>query len=188
MKIIKRQHAYWCSLPMLAMGSVAHGADDLTADKNSEEKTKIVVVGQQREADTQSYQPTTSVTGTRTNTNLLNVPQAVNVVPRQVLRDQAVRNIDEALYNVSGITQSNTLGGTQDAIIKRGFGDNRDGSILRDGVRSAQARNFTPTTERVEVLKGPASMLYGMGEPGGVINMITKKPQPVLLAGPRRCR
>lgn len=40
MKIIKRQHAYWCSLPMLAMGSVAHGADDLTADKNSEEKPK----------------------------------------------------------------------------------------------------------------------------------------------------
>lgn len=38
--------------------------------------------------------------------------------------------------------------------MKRGFGDNRDGSILRDGVRSVQARNFTPTTERVEVLKG----------------------------------
>ncbi|VEA72114.1 Ferric hydroxamate uptake [Serratia rubidaea] len=61
--------------------------------------------------------------------------------------------------------------------MKRGFGDNRDGSILRDGVRSVQARNFTPTTERVEVLKGPASMLYGMGEPGGMINMISKKPQ-----------
>lgn len=60
--------------------------------------------------------------------------------------------------------------------MKRGFGDNRDGSILRDGVRSVQARNFTPTTERVEVLKGPASMLYGMGEPGGMINMITKSP------------
>lgn len=60
--------------------------------------------------------------------------------------------------------------------MKRGFGDNRDGSILRDGVRSVQARNFTPTTERVEVLKGPASMLYGMGEPGGMINMITKAP------------
>lgn len=179
MKIIKHQHVYWCSLPMLAIGAVAHAAENLTADENNEERTKIVVIGQQREADTQSYQPTTSVTGTRTNTNLLNVPQAVNVVPRQVLRDQAVRNIDEALYNVSGITQSNTLGGTQDAVMKRGFGDNRDGSILRDGVRSVQARNFTPTTERVEVLKGPASMLYGMGEPGGVINIITKKPQLV---------
>ncbi|MFL4557865.1 TonB-dependent siderophore receptor [Yersinia kristensenii] len=179
MKIIKHQHRYWCSLPLLVMGPVAQSADSQAATKNSEEKNKIVVVGQKREADSQSYQPTTSITGTRTETNLLNVPQAVNVVPRQVLRDQAVRNIDEALYNVSGITQSNTLGGTQDAVMKRGFGDNRDGSILRDGVRSAQARNFTPTTERVEVLKGPASMLYGMGEPGGVINMITKKPQLV---------
>ncbi|QHB33605.1 TonB-dependent siderophore receptor [Yersinia canariae] len=177
MKIIKHQHMYWCSLPLLVIGSATQAADTQTATKNGEEKTKIVVIGQQSDADTQSYQPTMSVTGTRTETNLLNVPQAVNVVPRQVLRDQAVRNIDEALYNVSGITQSNTLGGTQDAVIKRGFGDNRDGSILRDGVRSAQARNFTPTTERVEVLKGPASMLYGMGEPGGVINMITKKPQ-----------
>ncbi|MEQ9844274.1 TonB-dependent siderophore receptor [Pectobacterium brasiliense] len=125
------------------------------------------------------YQPHKTVTGTRTESRLLDVPQAVNVVPTQVLDDRAVRNIDEALYSVSGITQSNTLGGTQDAIIKRGFGDNRDGSIFRDGVRSIQARNFTPSSERVEVLKGPASMLYGMGEPGGVINIISKKPELV---------
>ncbi|AKP34520.1 TonB-dependent siderophore receptor [Yersinia aleksiciae] len=177
MEIIKCQRWYWCGLPLLAMGSVAQSADNRTEDKKIENRTKIVVIGQQSEAETQSYQPTTSVTGTRTESNLLNVPQAVSVVPRQVLRDQAARNIDEALYNVSGITQTNTLGGTQDAVMKRGFGDNRDGSILRDGVRSVLARNFTPTTERVEVLKGPASMFYGMGEPGGVINMITKKPQ-----------
>lgn len=123
------------------------------------------------------YQPHKTVTGTRTESRLLDVPQAVNIVPKQVIEDRAVRNIDEALYNVSGITQANTLGGTQDALIKRGFGDNRDGSLFRDGVRSIQARNFTPTSERVEVLKGPASMLYGMGEPGGVINIISKKPE-----------
>ncbi|MDX5628180.1 MULTISPECIES: TonB-dependent siderophore receptor [unclassified Brenneria] len=123
------------------------------------------------------YQPHKTVTGTRTESRLLDVPQAVNVVPQQVIEDRAVRNIDEALYNVSGITQANTLGGTQDALMKRGFGDNRDGSLFRDGVRSIQARNFTPSGERVEVLKGPASMLYGMGEPGGVINIISKKPQ-----------
>ncbi|MEC5318089.1 TonB-dependent siderophore receptor [Brenneria populi subsp. brevivirga] len=122
------------------------------------------------------YQPHKSVTGTRSESRLLDVPQAVNVVPKQVIEDRAARNIDEALYNVSGITQANTLGGTQDALIKRGFGDNRDGSLFRDGVRSIQARNFTPASERVEVLKGPASMLYGMGEPGGVINIISKKP------------
>ncbi|CNK85640.1 hypothetical protein [Yersinia aleksiciae] len=101
MEIIKCQRWYWCGLPLLAMGSVAQSADNRTEDKKIENRTKIVVIGQQSEAETQSYQPTTSVTGTRTESNLLNVPQAVSVVPRQVLRDQAARNIDEALYNVA---------------------------------------------------------------------------------------
>ncbi|HEJ9095584.1 TPA: TonB-dependent siderophore receptor [Serratia odorifera] len=161
-----------CVLPLAAGVSVAR-AVETTANKQE----NIVVVGTRSVNGVESYQPLTSVTGTRSETSLLNVPQAVDVVPKQVLVDQAVGSLDEALYNVSGITQTNTLGGTQDAVMKRGFGDNRDGSILRDGVRSIQARNFTPTTERVEVLKGPASMLYGMGEPGGMINMIGKKPQ-----------
>lgn len=157
-------------LPFSIQAAIADGKED----------TMVVSAtpGEQTGKET-GYQPHKTVTGTRTESRLLDVPQAVNVVPTQVLDDRAVRNIDEALYNVSGITQSNTLGGTQDAIIKRGFGDNRDGSIFRDGVRSIQARNFTPSSERVEVLKGPASMLYGMGEPGGVINIISKKPELV---------
>ncbi|CAI0891825.1 Ferric hydroxamate uptake [Serratia proteamaculans] len=167
------QRGWWCALPLAACAS----ASAIGADKTAQKGETLVVVGQAQTDGVQSYQPLTSVTGTRTETSLLNVPQAIDVVPQQVITDQAVSSLDEALYNVSGITQANTLGGTQDAVMKRGFGDNRDGSILRDGVRSVQARNFTPTTERVEVLKGPASMLYGMGEPGGMINMITKKPQ-----------
>lgn len=167
------QRGWWYALPLAACASAPAIAADKTADKGE----TLVVVGQKQTDGVQSYQPLTSVTGTRSETSLLNVPQAIDVVPQQVISDQAVSSLDEALYNVSGITQANTLGGTQDAVMKRGFGDNRDGSILRDGVRSVQARNFTPTTERVEVLKGPASMLYGMGEPGGMINMITKKPQ-----------
>lgn len=169
------QRGWWCALPLAACAAVPAIGADKTAEKEKGET--LVVVGQASAKGVQSYQPLTSVTGTRTETSLLNVPQAIDVVPQQVIIDQAVSNLDEALNNVSGITQANTLGGTQDAVMKRGFGDNRDGSILRDGVRSVQARNFTPTTERVEVLKGPASMLYGMGEPGGMINMITKKPQ-----------
>lgn len=51
--------------------------------------------------------------------------------------------------------------------MKRGFGDNRDGSILRDGFRMALPSNFSATTDRVEVLKGPSSMLYGVLDPGG---------------------
>ncbi|PWC15115.1 TonB-dependent siderophore receptor [Brenneria roseae subsp. americana] len=161
----------WPLLVLLPFGTQAATAD---AQNDTLEVTATTV--EQAETET-GYQPHKTTTGTRTESRLLDVPQAVNVVPAQVIEDRAVRNIDEALYNVSGITQSNTLGGTQDALIKRGFGDNRDGSIFRDGVRSIQARNFTPTSDRVEVLKGPASMLYGMGEPGGVINIVSKKPE-----------
>lgn len=140
----------------------------------AEENTLLVT---QESHDDASYQPHSSVTAARTPMKIIDTPQNVTVVPHQFLDDRAAQDVDEALSFVSGMTQSNTLGGTQDAIIKRGFGDNRDGSILRDGVRSIQARNFTPTSERVEVLKGPSSMLYGMNEPGGLINVISKKPQ-----------
>lgn len=63
------------------------------------------MVGRKDADGVQSYQPLTSVTGTRSETNLLNVPQAIDVVPQQVITDQAVSSLDEALYNVSGITQ-----------------------------------------------------------------------------------
>ncbi|WP_033575959.1 TonB-dependent siderophore receptor [Dickeya chrysanthemi] len=167
-------------LPFSLQAAAASTESNATPNTNKQEDTLVVnastSAGSTRET---GYQPHSAVTGTRTDSRLLDIPQAVNVVPQQVLEDQAVRSLDDALYNVSGITQANTLGGTQDAVMKRGFGDNRDGSILRDGVRSIQARNVTPTTERVEVLKGPASMLYGWGEPGGMINIISKKPELV---------
>ncbi len=128
-------------------------------------------------AVSRGYQPVRSSIALGTETPILRIPQAVAVVTEQALQDQAVRTLDEALYNVSGITQTNTLGGTQDAFIRRGFGDNRDGSILRDGLRTALPRSFMPTTQRVEVLKGPASALYGILDPGGLINIVTKKPR-----------
>ena len=66
------------------------------------------------------------------------------MVPAQALQDQRPRNLDDALGNISGITQANTLGGTQDAVMKRGFGDNRDGSIMRDGMPRCRAAISPP--------------------------------------------
>ncbi len=103
--------------------------------------------------------------------------QSVQVVTPQTIEDFQVRSLDDAMKFVSGMTQSNTLAGTQDGFVKRGFGNNTDGSTLRDGVRSNLSRNFDATTERVEVLKGPASLLYGALEPGGLINVISKRPE-----------
>ena len=124
-----------------------------------------------------SYQPPPTSSVMRTSTPLQEIPQTVNVVPAQVIRDQAPRNLDDALANVSGITQGNTLGSTQDSVMTRGFGDNRNGSIMRDGMPVVQGRGMNATVDRVEVLKGPASLLYGIQDPGGVVNMVSKQPQ-----------
>ena len=124
-----------------------------------------------------SYQPPATTSVMRGTGSSLEVPQTINVVAAQVIRDQAPRNLDDALNNVSGITQGNTLGSTQDSVMKRGFGDNRDGSIMRDGMPLVQGRAMNAATERVEVLKGPASLLYGIQDPGGVVNVVSKKPQ-----------
>ncbi|MDD0973051.1 TonB-dependent siderophore receptor [Pseudomonas fontis] len=124
-----------------------------------------------------SYQPPVTASIMRGQGPNQDIPQAINVVPAQVIKDQAPRNLDDALYNVSGITQGNNFGATADTVMKRGFGDNRDGSIMRDGMPLVQGRSLNATTERVEVLKGPASLLYGIQDPGGVINVVSKRPQ-----------
>jgi iron complex outermembrane receptor protein len=124
-----------------------------------------------------SYQPPPVSSVMRTSAPLQEIAQTVNVVAAQVIRDQAPRNLDDALANVSGITQGNTLGSTQDSVMTRGFGDNRNGSIMRDGMPIVQGRGMNATVDRVEVLKGPASLLYGIQDPGGVVNMVSKKPE-----------
>ena len=123
------------------------------------------------------YRAMPSSTTLRSGASPLDTSQAVNVVPEQVLKDQLPRNMDDALVNVSGITQTNTLAGTQDAVMRRGFGDNRDGSIMRNGMPLVQGRSFDPAVESVEVLKGPASLLYGIMDPGGIVNTISKRPE-----------
>ncbi|MGV1836377.1 TonB-dependent siderophore receptor [Rhizobium rhizogenes] len=137
----------------------------------------ITVKSGGQDGATKGYQPVSTVTATRADTPLIDIPQAVNVVSQDVLKDQKAQSLDDALSNISGISQSNTLGGTQDSVIRRGFGDNRDGSILTNGLKTALPRSFNATTDRVEVLKGPSSTLYGILDPGGMINVITKKPQ-----------
>lgn len=129
-----------------------------------------------RQRATQGYQPVNTSTATLTTMPMLDIPQVVNTVSEQVLEDQHATNLDEALYNVANVVQTNTLGRTQDAFTRRGFGANRDGSIMTNGLRTVLPRSFTAATERVEVLKGPASTLYGILDPGGLINVVTKRP------------
>ncbi|WP_408733478.1 TonB-dependent siderophore receptor [Pseudomonas sp. LS1212] len=158
----RRTDAHTLTLEPLALG----GALNLDATNISS-----------RVADDTSYQPPAISSVMRSQAPIQEIPQAINVVPAQVLKDQTPRNLDDALANISGVTQGNTLGSTQDSVMKRGFGDNRDGSIMRDGMPVVQGRSLNATAERVEVLKGPASLLYGIQDPGGVVNVVSKRPQ-----------
>lgn len=155
----------------------------LIAAENSASKEKtagdetMTVVAEGAQNDTNGYQPVASSTATLTSMPLLDIPQVVNTVSDKVLEDQHATTLDEALYNVANVVQTNTLGRTQDAFTRRGFGANRDGSIMTNGLRTVLPRSFNAATERVEVLKGPASTLYGILDPGGLINVVTKRPE-----------
>ncbi|XXN66027.1 TonB-dependent siderophore receptor (plasmid) [Enterobacter ludwigii] len=146
-----------------------------TSSFAAEESNTLTVSAQEDSA--QGYNVTNSSVGSKTSTPRINQAQSVSVVTQQQLEDYQASSLADAMRFVSGVTEGNTLAGTEDGFVRRGFGSNSDGSIYRDGVRSSQGLNFDATTERVEVLKGSASLLYGIQNPGGVINVVSKKPQ-----------
>ncbi|MCJ2072826.1 TonB-dependent siderophore receptor [Methylobacterium sp. J-030] len=125
------------------------------------------------------YRATRSATATRTDTPLRDTPQSVQVVPRDVLVDQQDIRLSDALQNVSSVQPGGTIQGRSDTFIIRGF---RTQTYAIDGVLLNQAGTFSTVTrdladvERIEVLKGPASVLYGRGDPGGLINIVTRQP------------
>ena len=136
-------------------------------------------------AEEDSYAANVASTGTKTDTPILETPLNVQVVPQQVLLDQQVTRIDQALRNVSGIAFTaggdTSFGNPFDAVVLRGF---QTDSHLRNGVRIDSVGGDTElytqqlaNVESVEVLKGPAAILYGAVEPGGVVNIVTKQPQ-----------
>ncbi|MEM9002222.1 MAG: TonB-dependent siderophore receptor [Cyanobacteria bacterium P01_F01_bin.86] len=115
--------------------------------------------------------------GTRTDTAIINVPQSIQVIPEQVLEDQNAQTLNEALRNASGVSTGRALSGTRSATpLIRGFENNNN--ILRNGLRddTLQFGSGLPNVERVEILKGPASVLFGAGDVGGTINLVTERP------------
>ncbi|MBD6618561.1 TonB-dependent receptor [Komarekiella sp. 'clone 1'] len=136
-----------------------------------DEPIELVVTGEQ-----DGYRVPNTTTGTRTDTPLRDIPQSIQVVPQQVLRDQQVTRLDDALRNVPGVNQAFNFGPTGSFTI-RGF-DAVSTNSLRDGLIDPLATEVTELSsiEQVEVLKGPASVLFGLGNPGGTVNIVSKRP------------
>ncbi len=148
------------------------------ADEPETGEEEVVVTGSQQ----RGYRVPNSSTATGTDTPILETPFSVQVVPKEVIRDQRATSIEEALQNVSGINYSGSDGGRTTNIGIRGFG-NGDVStpILRDGFRQYGTFQGIPeiaNLEQIEILKGPSSILYGQIEPGGILNLVLKKPLP----------
>jgi len=122
------------------------------------------------------------VTGAmKTDTPVRDIPQSVRVLSETLLADAGATRLDQALDLASGIARQSNLGGLWDSYAMRGFtGDPNFGSdYLVNGFSSSRGYNGlrdTASTAAVEVLKGPASALYGRGEPGGTVNITTRKP------------
>lgn len=149
---------------MTTMSSVM-AAEDVAVDET------LQVIGHQYEG----YAEHMPQSGTKTDVEWLDVPQAVSVVTKTEMQDRGAVRLVDALDGVAGV--NNTLGeGSRDQFVIRGFDALND--MYRDGMRddgTLQSYRSLANIERVEVVKGPAGALYGRGSAGGIINLVTKR-------------
>ncbi|MCJ2055879.1 TonB-dependent siderophore receptor [Methylobacterium sp. J-048] len=127
------------------------------------------------------YVARVSPTATKTNTPLIETPQSVSVVTREQLNDRNVQSLNEALAYTPGVS-SNVFGFDPrfDSFYIRGFDETYTG-VFRDGLRQSAVGFSAPRiepygTEAVTILRGPASGLYGLGSPGGIVDVTSKRP------------
>jgi len=135
--------------------------------------------------DQKTYVARESSVATKTDTPIIRTPANVQVVSQQLLQDQQVTNVAEALQNVSGVTVGGggafSNGGPYGVVFLRGF---RTDTHFRNGFRidgfgnnNAFGDQQFANVQSVEVLKGASAMLYGAVEPGGIVNLTTKQPE-----------
>lgn len=139
----------------------------------------IIVPGESARGPVAGFVATQSATATKTGTSLKDTPQAVNVVTKDQMAAQGSATLTQALRYTPGVISQYGDDSRYDWFTIRGFRPSRylDGLRLPFGSRGyAQPRVEPLSLERAEVLKGPASVLYGQGDPGGLINMVSKRP------------
>jgi iron complex outermembrane recepter protein len=119
-------------------------------------------------------------TATRVDAEVRDLPQTITLIPRELLDDLVVTRLEDIAYTTVGVIPITPfLGGQSLGFFIRGFAG---GSVLVDGFNTgvtfgqSQAIIDPAIAERVEILRGPASILYGQGNPGGVVNITTKRP------------
>lgn len=120
------------------------------------------------------YNSTGPASAAKTDIPILQTPYAIQVVPRETMDDRQVVNVRDALFtNVSSISGAPSY---YTSVLIRGF--NSGGQTYRNGLRQPEITDYeTSNLQSIEVMKGPAAMLFGRVEPGGLINFVSKRPQ-----------
>ncbi|MGY3621452.1 iron complex outermembrane receptor protein [Bradyrhizobium sp. USDA 10063] len=126
-------------------------------------------------------------TGSKTDSSLLEIPQSVTVVTQHQIETQGARTVAEALRYEPGVVSESRVGDRFDNVFIRGFGGfggNANYLHFWDGLRLPRGVSYAMPSidpyllERVEILRGPASVLYGQNNLGGMVNLISKSPTP----------
>ena len=133
-----------------------------------------------QETREQKYTAPSATTATKLDTPILDVPQSIQVLPRQVIDEQRALTLSDVFRNVSGfspgVTSQSQRFGERNFIFRGFTGNNYYTNGYKDPFNGSSFTFGLANIDRVEVLKGPSSVLYGLGEPGATINIITKQP------------
>lgn len=160
-------------LAATALCPPAFAQEDAQADDDQE----IIVTAFERE-----YRIDDSATAIGLQASVLDTPLSVTVIPSDLLEDQQINNVEDALRNVAAVTRFKQGNGGEEKFSIRGFDASQnlfiDGARLNNGFNATNISSTeTANIERYEVLKGPSAILFGQGLPGGIINYVTKKPR-----------
>jgi iron complex outermembrane receptor protein len=134
------------------------------------------------------YVAPVTTTGSKTDTPLIEAPQSVGVVTRDQIDDQGALSVSQALRYTAGVLPEVRPSARYDSVFVRGFGGQGTAAAFvnfLDGLRQGRGGSFgVPNTdpwllERIEVLRGPASVLYGQTGAGGLVNLVSRRPTAV---------
>ena len=180
-------------LPSVPLGALAAGFGlgllagpsfaqaPVPADRDTELPT-VTIRASPEESARETLQTTTTTIGKGTQ-EIRDVPQAMSVVTEKLIDDAKLDTLKQTLHYTSGITFAATENGTDQDIRLRGFPVATTGDLLLDGMRDpSQYDRDTFNYDRIEILRGSASMIYGRGSTGGIINQVTKKPALINLS------
>ncbi len=160
------------TLVAVPQGAIALPATDISAASSTMESAWGPVQG---------YAATRTATGTKTDTALAEAPRSISVATRQQMQDRAVQNLDDAVRYMPGVTASSYGSDSRAEWLKiRGFEPTQflDGLPLPKGAY-VMPKLETWDLERIAVLRGPASSVYGQTPPGGMLDMVSRRPDSV---------